>query len=210
MEIALPAHEELLAEFYRDLYLPEFHHQREPLEVWQARLRGERDDGYQLRIFVEVNHGHLEGGAVCELYPESGCGLLTYLVVAPEVRRRGVGGALLQQARQAVGDAALVLGEISDPQKHDDERDWQRLERFQRWGARVLDVTYVQPDLGYGRDPDLLLVAFDPPEIVEGERLRTFFREFYRITERREPPPEMLASVSDSVSWHVLRSDLLP
>ena len=28
--------------------------------------------------------------------------------------------------------------------------------------------------------------------------LRAFFREFYRVTERREPPAEMLASVGDS------------
>ena len=35
-------------------------------------------------------------------------------------------------------------------------------------------------------------------------------REFYRVVERKEPPPEMLSSVGDQVRWHVLRSDLLP
>jgi hypothetical protein len=145
---------------------------------------------------------------VCERYPESGCGLVTYLVVAPHARRRGLGRALLARARETVGEAALVLGEISDPRGGGDAAAWDRLERFQRWGARALDVRYVQPDLGDGRDRRLILVAFDPPPVVDGAVLRGFLREFYRVVEGKDPDGEMLASVSDRVHWHVLRSDL--
>ena len=41
---------ELLEQFYRDVYLPEFAAQREPLEAWLAALEG--DGGY--RMFVRV------------------------------------------------------------------------------------------------------------------------------------------------------------
>jgi GNAT superfamily N-acetyltransferase len=214
--IELPAHEELLDAFYRDLYLPAFAHQREPLEVWQARLRGELTGGYTLRILIEGEalldpaRRRLDGGIVFEVYPESGCALLTYLVVAPAARRQGVGRGLLDRARAVVGDAALVLGEISDPRKHDDDAAWRRLAQFQRWGGCALDVRYVQPDLGFGRNEDLVLVAFDPPPIVDGETLRTFLRELFVANEGRAPEPEILASVPDQVVWHAPGTTSIP
>jgi len=71
---------------------------------------------------------------------------------------------------------------------------WERLERFQRWGARVLEARYVQPALGPGlaRDRGLLLIAFAPlPADVDGAVVRTFVEELYAATEGGAPDPEV-------------------
>jgi hypothetical protein len=83
----------------------------------------------------------------------------------------------------------------------------ERLARFQRWGARVVDHRYIQPDLGYGRDRALRLIAFepaDPAPSLDGATLRAFLHEFYAVTERRDPAgdPELgplLASIPAQV-----------
>jgi GNAT superfamily N-acetyltransferase len=214
VRIELPAHEELLAAFYDELYLPAFAHQREPLETWQAQLRARRDEPYALRIFVEGEElldparRRLVGGIVWERYPKSGCVFLTYMVVAPAARRRGLGQALLGHARAAfddAGGAALVLGEVADPRAVDDPDAWSRLERFERWGARVLDVRYVQPDLGFGRDRHLLLVAFDPPPRVDGARVRAWVEELYDVVEGG--PPDADVRIPDDVGYRRMSSD---
>lgn len=131
------------------------------------------------------------GGICYERYPRSGCGLVTYLVVAPAARGRGLGERLLREAVEALA-APIVLGEVNDPRLHGE--GWERIERFQRWGARVLEARYVQPALGPGlaRDRGLLLIAFAPlPEVVDGARVRMFVEELYAATEGGAPDPEV-------------------
>ena len=186
----------LLARFYDELYLPAFHHQREPLAAWEAQLWGEAAP-YELAIVLAGHDldgdARLAGGIASELYPASGCGLLTYLVVAPDARRAGLGRALLDGARRTLAERArargvalaAVFGEVSDPARGGAEAV-ARLRRFQRWGARVVDHPYVQPDLGSGRDRALRLIAFaegTPPPALDGAVLAAFLREFYTLTE---------------------------
>ena len=131
------------------------------------------------------------GGICYERYPRSGCGLVTYLVVAPAARGRGLGERLLREAVEALA-APIVLGEVNDPRLHGE--GWERIERFQRWGARVLEARYVQPALGpdLARDRGLLLIAFAPlPEVVDGARVRMFVEELYAATEGGAPDPEV-------------------
>src|SRR5207245_1628718 len=91
-------------------------------------------------------------------YPRSGSGLVTYIVVAPTARERGLGRELLATAVDELhaAGAPAVFGEVNDPRLRASQ-----LERFVRWGARVLDVRYVQPALGrhLARDRGLLLLA---------------------------------------------------
>ncbi len=140
---------------------------------------------------VALDGDAIIGGICYERYPRSGCGLVTYLVVAPAAQGRGLGERLLREAVSAL-DAPIVLGEVNDPRVHGE--GWDRLQRFQRWGARVLDARYVQPALGPGlaRDRGLLLIAFAPlPEIVDGAAVRTFIEELYAATEGGAPDPEV-------------------
>jgi len=104
LTIAGRADEALLDAFYAELYLPAFAHQREPLEAWKRRLW---DDPGGLEVAITVagedlsGAPRLAGGVVAEHYPRSNTGFLTYLVVAPDARRAGLGRGLLERARDA-------------------------------------------------------------------------------------------------------------
>lgn len=186
MSRALTADDPLLAAFHRGIYWEAFADRHEPLASWQAALRGER--GYELTVRVVEQGGAVVAGICYERYPRSGCGLVTYLVVAPEIRRGGIGRALLMNAAIDLYQrgAPIVLGEVADP---------DQLARFVRWGARVVEGTYVQPALGPGlaRAHDLTLVALagdQPlPAGLAGTTLRAFIDEFYEIVEGGPPDP---------------------
>lgn len=214
-------HAPLLARFYDELYLPAFAHQREPLEAWHEQLWGERPAPYDLTITLvvegdgertDLDRARIDGGIVGELYPQSRCAILTYMVVAPEARGAGLGRSLLDDAtRELAGRGArAVFAEVRDPALADSSsaaEARQRLARFQRWGAQVIDHPYVQPDLGFGRDRALRLIAFEPrdAQFLDGGTLRAFLHELYAVTERVEPAadPELgplLAAIPDQVA----------
>ncbi len=221
LRIAAPAHAALLARFYDELYLPAFAHQREPLDAWQSQLWGDAPAPFELTItlagdsLADPDQARIDGGIVGERYPRSRCAILTYMVVAPHARRGGLGRTLLDDAREALrGRTRAVFGEVSDPAlaRSEDEATTARarLDRFLRWGARVIEQPYVQPCLGPGlaRDRALRLIAFfdEPaPASLPGDVLRDFLREFYAVTERLEPTadPELgplLAGIPDQVA----------
>lgn len=147
---------------------------------------------------VALEDDTIAGGICYERYPRSGCGLVTYLVVAPGARTRGLGRALLQGAVRALTAQAapVVLGEVNDPRVHG--TGWDRLVRFQRWGARVLEARYVQPALGPGlaRDRRLVLIAFAGetplPAELAGAPVREFVDELYAATEGGAPDAEVV------------------
>ena len=205
----------LLARFYDEVYLPAFAHQREPREVWEAGLVAPA----ACRRFItlagagldDAATARIDGGVTCEWYPRSRCGLLTYLVVAPGARGGGLGRRLLDGARAALRDhaaacgatLAATFGEVADPDTSGDPDAAARLARFRRWGARLVDARYVQPALGPGlaRDRHLRLIAFvdgAPPATLAGGVVAGFLREFYAVTEGREPDgdPELGAVVA--------------
>jgi GNAT superfamily N-acetyltransferase len=167
--------EELVA-FHQGIYWDAFAAQHEPLEVWQRARRGEMPYGFCLRV------AGTDGGIVFERYPESNCGLLTYMVVAPHARGRGLGKRLVDDALAVLAGTRAVFGEINDPERQTREpveQARQRLARFERWGAKLVDVDYVQPALGPGlkRDTTLRLIAWgDPDAQTVGEFLDEFTR----------------------------------
>jgi GNAT superfamily N-acetyltransferase len=190
----------LLARFYEELYLPAFAHQREPLDAWTRQLWGPAAP-YELSIVLagaaldEPARARLDGGIVYERYPSSACGFLTYLVVAPHARRSGLGRSLLDSARARLAPRTrAIFGEVSDPSRLAGAARSDaiaRLHRFERWGARILDLEYVQPCLGPGlsRDPSLLLLSFTspPPLSLPGSVVATFLDELYVVTEGSSP-----------------------
>jgi len=195
-----PAHEPLLDAFYRGIYWAAFERQREPLDVWQRALRGELP--YRQTIRIALDGGEIVAGIAYEHYPRSGCGLVTYMVVAPSARRGGLGKRLLGEAAAELyaGGAPAVFGEVDDPRRaHAEPADapWRRLERNQRWGARVLGARYVQPALGPGlaRDRDLVLIVLAGgaplPTSLDGSIPRGFVEELYEITEGGPPDEEI-------------------
>lgn len=191
---AVAADDPRLARFHAGIYDDAFAAQLEPLAAWQAALRGERP--YELTVQLAEQGGALAGGIAFERYPRSGCGLVTYLVVAAGARRQGLGAALLRGAVEALHarGAPIVLGEVHDPARGGDPA---RLARFVRWGARVLEARYVQPALGPGlaRDRALVLIALPGaaglPACTPGGPVRAFVEELYAVTEGGPVDPEV-------------------
>jgi len=194
-----PAHEPLLDAFHGGIYRAAFERQREPLDVWRRALRGELP--YRQTIRLVLDGDEVIAGISYERYPRSGCGLVTYMVVAPGARRTGLGERLLGDAAAELyaGGAAAVFGEVDDPRRPQTApaEAWARLARNQRWGARVLDARYVQPALGSGlaRDRGLVLMflagASPPPDALDGRIVRALVEELYEVTEGGPPDEEI-------------------
>ena len=178
----------MLERFYRGIYLAEFAAQREPFDAWLSALRGEQP--YEMDARIVTDGDDILGGVTYELYPQSQCGLITYLVVAPHARQRGLGKQLMTDAVAALNarGARAVFGEMN-------RNGTERLARFQRWGCRVVDVGYVQPSLGPGlpRDRGLVLIVHPPLPAIDGRVVREFVHELHVVTERREPDAEIRA-----------------
>ena len=125
-------------------------------------------------------------GITYEAYPKSRCGLVTYMVVSPHARGRGLGRQLFEYAANDLyaRAARAVFGEVN-------RNAPERIVRFERWGARVLDYAYVQPALGPGltRDAGLCLIVLPPAPSVDDSVVRTFVDELYSVTERETASP---------------------
>lgn len=172
----------LVAEFHAGLYARTFAHQSEPLAAWLAVLAG-TSRGYDACFELRVEGGAVVAAAICERYPISGCGLLTYLVVDEACRGRGLARELIAGARGELGELAYTFFEV-------ERGGVERARYFQRQhGARRLDLEYVQPDLGSGRNPDLWLMVLPPfGETIAGDVVSRFLAEFYAVTEGGPPP----------------------
>ncbi len=143
-----------------------------------------------MHVLVATEGDQLLGGVTYELYPRSQCGFVTYLVVAPDARAHGLGRQLFETAAAQLyaAGARAVLAEVNDPRVHG-EAARPRLARFERWGARVLDVPYVQPSLGEGlpRDEGLCLIVLPPVPEIPTAVVESFIRELYELTEGALP-----------------------
>ena len=114
-----------------------------------------------------------------------------------------------------------MFGELNDPRRSGEGVDepvhemWRRLERNQAWGARVVDVRYVQPALapGLARDHGLCLIALSGglsggrslPPTMSGATVRDFVAELYAVTEGHAPDPGTLELIPERVALIELR-----
>ena len=213
----------LLERFYRGIYLADFGPQREPLEAWTWALwSGEAPYRMMVRVALAADGDEIVGGIAYELYPRSRCGLVTYMVVAPAARGAGLGRRLQGDAARALfaGGARAVFGEVSDPRvPHGHETAaaaWERLERNQKWGARVVDARYVQPALGPGleRDRGLVLIALRDraplPATMPGAIVRDFVAELFAATERTTDQDAELREILDGIASEIALIELRP
>jgi GNAT superfamily N-acetyltransferase len=196
----------LLDELYRKLFLPNFPDpdEHEDPGIWAPLLWGDPDESQPVlhalvagRKLGDREDRALEGFLLCEYYQSSACGLLTYLAIDPESRRQRLGRELFERGVEALrkeaesrGDSlAAVFGEIHDPAKVPASRDSVdpavRLEVMRKLGGRLIPISYVQPELGPGRNRSdrLLLVVFptegDHIDSIGADAIKAFLHEFY-------------------------------
>jgi len=170
--------------------------ERELADDWIARLRGKQlPPQPDVVVLLAVGDGDRVLGGVCaEHYRSSRCGLVTYIAVEPQHRGAGVArmlmraavGRLEAMARDQGEPLRAIFAEAEDPSKVDATLHATASERLRilgRFGARVVDLRYVQPGLsgGGGRARYLMLLRLgggDAP--IERAIVRDFMYEFYR------------------------------
>jgi len=214
-----PDDEELLDAFHGGIYRDVFRDSQEPIAVWKRALWG-GVSSHELTIQIagrnlrDPARREILGGIAFERYPRCGCGLISYMVIAPAARRHGVGRRLQRGAADALfaGGAPAVFGELDDPRRRGEGVAepaydmWRRIERNQVWGARIVDARYVQPALAPGlpRDRGLCLIALsgaDPlPPTISGQIVRDFIEDRYLATEGSPPDRALLAAIPERVA----------
>lgn len=130
----------------------------------------------------------------------TGVGVLGYLAARPGERGRGTGAGLVQHLRSvwAGRPVEVVLGEVHDPRFHpetDADRAVARMRFYERWGARLLDVPWMQPRLTPGghRVRNMVLLAFhlaaaaEEAGAVASAPVAAFVERYYVEHEGRVP-----------------------
>ncbi len=137
------------------------------------------------------------GGILYEWYRGGGAVLVTYVVVSPAFRRRGMAQVLFGSALQHLARTTRLVPGISLPifaetetlPRHATRAETKEAEaRFamlRRLGFRLLDFPYVQPPLSPGKQHvrHLRLLAYQPsalPVPMPAAAVETFLSVFYR------------------------------
>ncbi len=161
----------------------------------------------------------LIGGVIGEYYRESRAGLVTYIAVAPDRRRLGVGRQLMNAALNVLAlDAGPgdfpVFAEVEIPERAPKTAGggidlWARLRAIQRFGFAKTELPYVQPSLAPGKPPvDWLCLAVHRASIPAGaesisaDRLRVFLDEFYRSLHADPRTDKAFALMRDWLDRH--------
>jgi GNAT superfamily N-acetyltransferase len=177
--------------------------EREREEDWIARLKGrEPPPQPEVLVVLAVADGDRVLGGVCvEHYRTSRCGLVTYIAVERQHRGAGIARTLMRSAVGRLEAAArdqgtplhAVFAEAEDPAKVDPglrETARERLLILGRFGARAVDLRYVQPELsgGGGRARHLVLLRLDGDDApIDRALVWGFMHEFYRALGISDP-----------------------
>ena len=135
-------------------------------------------------LVAEDSLGRVVGGSVFSYVPRSNCGFSEYLVLEPPLRGRGLGREVFDRRREILDRLAQQHGyvrcrglfiEVDNPERTPPELlaaerkssldAYERLRLFGHLGFRKVDVPYVQPPLGPGKQTveylDLLFGAWE-------------------------------------------------
>ncbi len=142
-----------------------------------------RERNKQLALFQEKSYkiyGEREGDlkgfiAVWEL---KGCTFIEHLAVKESYRNAGVGGALLKEIMAHYGDKKVVL-EVELPIGETERR---RIAFYKKNGFYLNEFPYVQPSLGNGEKPLLIMSTVSKIPQSEFELIkREIYEKVYKI-----------------------------
>lgn len=186
---AAPQDPALLRQAYDEVLRPSF--LPDELPSWDFLLAGFTTPARQC---VGILHEESPGGTrsvravgVTNWRDGRHVGTLSYLATAPPHRGTGLGGTLLAEhgRRWPALGLRTVLGEVHDPRLHPEtteERPLDRLRFYDRHGARLVGVPWVQPALSpeTERSAGMLLIALPPvPGAIPARDLTEWAREYY-------------------------------
>jgi len=209
---------DLLSRMHREVLVPSF--SEDELDDVETMTRGLRGEGpVRTLASVALEGDEVVGGVVGEVYEAEEVLLLAYLAARPGGRGRGVGSALLEHvAPRWYPRVRLAVGEVHDPRRWSnvpDEDPVSRLRFYERVGARVLGVPFVQPalDAGGARIEGFLLIAFhvdpgvevdeDGAASIRSDVVGRFVRSYYETAEgAREPYDSQLARLLERIGEH--------
>ena len=196
--------------YYRTFTEPS---EREDPAEWPERLWGKTQTNASVTHLLvaapDPVGSELAGGLLFESFCGCSCGLLGYLAVNPNWRRKGVARLLVETSRGILREDArrdgerlqAVFAEVEDP---DFRAQSESIPPFERWltfrklGAKWIDIPYVQPALKADADRayHLRLLAFTEggATSLEGETIRSFLSEYYRSCgiEHPEKDPDIM------------------
>lgn len=201
-DIPKPQRRLLCLRLYREVLQPAFPltAELEDPETWLDLMsRNPPPPAPRLHVIAATDEDRVPiGGLVCEYYRESRAGLITYIAVAPDRRRSGVGRQLMEAALKVLGrdadtEDSPVFAEIEDPDRAPSEAaeagiDLRaRLQTLRKLGFAVTQLPYVQPSLAVGKPQvNWLRLAVHrasmpaDAEYIPASRIRLFLDEFYR------------------------------
>lgn len=225
----------LVVRLYEELLAPAFPPaETTPLDVLQSNLAA-TPPLTRVAMLVSGNlppgapsdgTGELVAAVVGDLFPASRVLLISYLVVHPELRDRGLGSALLTQVLPtwyAQHHPLATLAEVEDPQAYPAQPGQDpvgRLRLYGRLGGRILDIPYLQPEInrGYGRVRDLFLLVSPahslglrgPEPALDAIVVEAFLTEYFTSAEGAAEPDAELASLLAAVRRRPLIPLIIP
>ena len=179
--------------------------EREDFELILTRISEStfRDDP---KAFLVLSR---HGGMVVEYYFSSNAVLITYIAVGSDNRKKGEASLLLKQGVSEILDIieeavdkkpAAVFFEVNNPNKINADQDsinpWGRLRFFEKLGAKLIDIPYVQPSLGGNRNrvANLFLCCLpinDASSAISSETITRFLFSFYKALGVEEPQKDL-------------------
>jgi GNAT superfamily N-acetyltransferase len=194
----------VLARFYMEVMEPSLPPaELMPLAALEQALAGQHGQTTKAVLALDAS-GRAVGGVIGEWYPASEVLLLAYLAAHPDLRGRGIGTRLLQEAVPRWYEEFkphLSVGEVEDPRffaTTATEDPAARLRLYERLGGSLLDMSYFQPQItpGAGRVYGMLLLAFqiDPAivtrtgtgSVIDGRVIAAFLEEYFIACEGPE------------------------
>ena len=189
----------LLRAFEREIYIDAFPdvNERESFDDIIPRISGE--SGAEPSSFCVLSisdDGTVNGGLVTDWYDSCGALEIIYIATAKECRKSGVGSSLrydgLKLINEAIGSSLKhIFLEVDIPSSTDSSASFSptsRLAVWDKWGARRIPISYIQPPLSPGKDyvDGMMLMMlplsadFEEDGNISSEELKSFLRAFYR------------------------------
>jgi hypothetical protein len=196
-------------EIYRTAFLNQ--DEAEDCSLWKDRLVCERNE-HKTCLMLLISEEEVVGGLMFEYYSRSETFLLTYLAIKNGNLRKGLGSVILLSVLDYIGmnyaKARNVIFECENPwhvQNCKDPMVEVRLHFFKKHNATRINVDYVQPSLGAGKDRarNLWLMSFKsngPNDLVLFllDFYLTLESDFYRDIESVKEFNQMIRSINAS------------